>query len=31
MDIDAQGYTHAIWGEALNYDTPGSIWYTRGK
>jgi len=31
MDIDAQGHTHAIWGEALNYDTPGSIWYTKGK
>lgn len=31
MDIDDRGYTHAVWGEALNYDTPGSIWYTRGK
>jgi len=31
MDIDEQGTTHAVWGEGLNYDTPGSIWYTRGK
>ncbi len=31
LDIDDQGNTHAIWGEALNYDSPGSIWYTQGK
>ena len=31
MDIDDQGDTHLIWGEGLNYQTPGSIWYTRGK
>lgn len=31
MDIDENGKTHAVWGEALNYDTPGSIWYSRGK
>jgi hypothetical protein len=31
MDIDDQGKTHAVWGEGLNYDSPGSIWYTRGK
>jgi hypothetical protein len=31
MDIDDQGTTHAIWGEGLNWDSPGSIWYTRGK
>jgi hypothetical protein len=31
IDIDDRGTTHAIWGEALNYDTQGSIWYTRGK
>jgi len=31
MDIDENGTTHAVWGEALNYDTPGSIWYTQGK
>jgi len=31
LDIDDRGTTHAIWGEGLNYDSPGSIWYTRGK
>jgi BNR repeat-like domain len=31
MDIDDQGDTHAVWGEGLNYQTPGSIWYTRGR
>jgi len=31
MDIDDHGDTHAVWGEGLNYQTPGSIWYTRGK
>jgi len=31
MDIDDQGNTHLVWGEGKNYDTPGSIWYTRGK
>jgi hypothetical protein len=31
MDIDDQGNTHAVWGEGLNYDGPGSIWYTTGK
>jgi BNR repeat-like domain len=31
LDIDDQGTTHAIWGEGLNWDSPGSIWYTRGK
>ncbi len=31
IDIDDQGATHAIWGEGNNYDTPGSIWYSRGK
>jgi len=29
--IDDRGTTHAIWGEGLNYDAPGSIWYTRGN
>jgi hypothetical protein len=29
--IDDRGLTHAVWGEGLNYDTPGSIWYTRGN
>jgi hypothetical protein len=31
IDIDDRGTTHAIWGEGLNYDGPGSIWYTRGN
>ena len=31
MAIDDRGATHAVWGEGLNYDSPGSIWYTRGK
>jgi hypothetical protein len=31
LAIDDQGATHAVWGEALNWDSPGSIWYTRGK
>ncbi len=31
LDIDDRGDTHAIWGEGLTWDTPGSIWYTRGK
>jgi len=31
MDIDDLGTTHAVWGEGLNYDTPGAIWYTRGR
>jgi BNR repeat protein len=31
IDIDEQGTTHAVWGEGLNYDSPGSIWYTRGN
>lgn len=31
MDIDEQGTTHAIFGEGYSYDSPGSIWYVRGK
>jgi hypothetical protein len=31
LDIDEGGTTHAIFGEGLNYDSPGSIWYTRGN
>jgi hypothetical protein len=31
LDIDHLGVTHAVWGEGFNYDTPGSIWYTRGE
>jgi hypothetical protein len=29
--IDDRSVTHAIWGEGMNYDSPGSIWYTRGN
>jgi len=31
MDIDSRGQTQAVWGEGLNYNTPGSIWYTNGR
>lgn len=31
LDIDDRGTTHAVWGEGLNYDSPGSIWYTNGR
>jgi len=31
MDIDEQGTNHLIFGEAENYDSPGSIWYVKGK
>jgi hypothetical protein len=29
--IAPDGTTHAVWGEGYNYDTPGSIWYARGR
>ena len=31
LTIDGQGRTHAVWGEGLNYDSPGSIWYARAQ
>jgi len=31
MDIDDQGNTHVIMGEGEDSDSPGSIWYTKGK
>jgi hypothetical protein len=31
MDIDEQGVNHLIWGEGYSYDSPGSIWYVKGK
>ena len=31
MDIDEQGTTHIIMGEGYSYDSPGSIWYTKGR
>jgi BNR repeat protein len=30
MDVDEQGNTHVVMGEGYSYDSPGSIWYTRG-
>lgn len=30
MDIDELGQMHVIMGEGYSYDSPGSIWYTRG-
>jgi hypothetical protein len=31
LSIDSAGRTNACWGEGLNYNTPGSIWYTGGR
>lgn len=31
VDIDEKGRAHVVWGQALNYDSPGSIWYARGR
>lgn len=31
LDIGEDGATHAVWGEGLNYASPGSIWYTAGR
>ena len=31
MDIDEQGTAHVVWGEGFSYDSPGSIWYAKGK
>ncbi len=31
MDIDEEGRTHIIMGEGWSYDSPGAIWYVRGK
>jgi len=30
MAIDDLGKTQAVWGEGLNWNTPGSIWYAHG-
>lgn len=30
LAIDARGQTQAVWGEGLNFKSPGSIWYTSG-
>ena len=31
LAIDDRGTTHTVWGEGLNWDSPGSIWYARGR
>jgi hypothetical protein len=31
IDIDDRGDSQLVWGEGLNWLTPGSIWYTRGR
>ena len=31
IDVDEQGTNHLIWGEGFNWDSPGSIWYVKGK
>ena len=31
IDVDEQGTNHVVFGEALNYDSPGSIWYVKGN
>jgi hypothetical protein len=31
LGIDSRGQTQVVWGEGLNYETPGSIWYARGR
>jgi hypothetical protein len=31
MGIDNQGRTQAVWGEGLNFRSPGSIWYSNGR
>jgi hypothetical protein len=31
MAIDDRRDTHVVWGEGLNWLSPGSIWYARGR
>ena len=31
MAIDDRGNSQFIWGEGLNWLSPGSIWYARGR
>ncbi|MEW6403120.1 MAG: sialidase family protein [Chloroflexota bacterium] len=31
LDIDANGVNHVIFGIGESYDSPGSIWYVKGK
>jgi hypothetical protein len=30
MDIDDEGTTHLVMGQGNSYESPGSVWYTRG-
>ncbi len=31
IGIDNKGQTQAVWGEGLNFRSPGSIWYSHGR
>lgn len=31
MTIDSHGQTQVVWGEGLNFESPGSIWYSSGR
>ena len=31
MSIDSRGQTQLVWGEGLNFKSPGSIWYSSGR
>lgn len=31
MAIDNHGDSHVVWGEGMNYQSPGSIWYASGR
>jgi hypothetical protein len=31
IGIDSDGRTQAVWGEGLNFESPGSIWYSNGR
>ena len=31
LAIDNRGDTHVVWGEGMNYQSPGSIWHASGR
>jgi hypothetical protein len=31
LAIDNHGDTHVVWGEGMNYQSPGSIWHASGR
>ncbi|MBZ5615028.1 MAG: glycoside hydrolase [Acidobacteriia bacterium] len=31
LAIDSHGDTHVVWGEGMNYQSPGSIWHASGR